>query len=84
MGSQLMSLIDMFVPCYNGFFVQIFSVDDMVTSTNEDMLHVIHQKDINSRGLTVKHMEKFETNVRYESFLICFIMSSIESKQHHF
>ncbi|XP_010918320.1 uncharacterized protein At4g10930 [Elaeis guineensis] len=40
------------------------SVDDVVTSTNEDILHAIHPKDLNSRGLTMKHMEKFETDVR--------------------
>ncbi|KAG1346680.1 hypothetical protein COCNU_06G005090 [Cocos nucifera] len=37
---------------------------DMVTSTNEDIPHAVHQKDLNSRGLTMKLMEKFETDVR--------------------
>ncbi|XP_038981372.1 uncharacterized protein At4g10930 isoform X2 [Phoenix dactylifera] len=40
------------------------SGDDMVTSTDEDILHAIHQKDINSRDLTMEHTEKFKTNVK--------------------
>lgn len=38
------------------------SAEDMITGTNEDMVHAGHQKDINSRGLTMKHTEKFQVH----------------------